>query len=215
MSIKKDIFICPKCSFEIRASISKHVEKCNGKGPRRKQTSKFANGQRGGWNKDKSYDELYGEHKSSEIKLKISNGNKGSKGIALTEEKEIERRNKIRNSINARYKNGWDSICGRAPKLKYQTKENLIITVDGTWELAVAKYLDSINVVWKRNTKRFPYLNLENKNSTYKPDFYVKDWNCFIEVKGYKTDLDNCKWSQFNENLQVWDKAKLKELKLI
>ena len=35
------------------------------------------------------------------------------------------------------------------------------------------------------------------------PDFNIKDFNLFLEVKGYETDLDRCKWSQFNENLCV------------
>ena len=48
--------------------------------------------------------------------------------------------------------------------------------------------------------------------STYCPDFFVIDWNKYIEVKGYKTELDEIKWTQFEEKLEVWDKNKLKSL---
>lgn len=62
---------------------------------------------------------------------------------------------------------------------------------------------------------RFPYINLKGKNSTYCPDFWVEDWNTFIEVKGYKTDLDDCKWRQFKEPLKVWNLNKLKKLGIL
>ena len=48
--------------------------------------------------------------------------------------------------------------------------------------------------------------------STYCPDFFVIDWNKYIEVKGYKTELDEIKWTQFEEKLEIWDKNKLKSL---
>ena len=38
-------------------------------------------------------------------------------------------------------------------------------------------------------------------------------WNKFLEIKGYETPLDKCKWSQFTEPLIIWKKAQLKELK--
>lgn len=62
---------------------------------------------------------------------------------------------------------------------------------------------------WRRNTKRFPYLNLQNKISYYTPDFWVENFNSYLEVKGYTTDLDRCKWSQFTENLIVWTRSEL------
>ena len=78
-----------------------------------------------------------------------------------------------------------------------------------------AKYLDSINVIWARPTERFTYINLIGKESTYKPDFYVKDWDSYIEVKGYETDLDKCKWSQFPNKLIVWKKQDLIRLNIL
>jgi hypothetical protein len=76
--------------------------------------------------------------------------------------------------------------------------------------LEVAKYLDSIGVNWKRNKKRFKYFNtLKNKEATYCPDFYIEDWATYLEVKGYETDLDKCKWSQFKEPLIIWKKEDL------
>ena len=75
--------------------------------------------------------------------------------------------------------------------------------------------MDNINVKWERNKKRFKYINLNDKKSTYCPDFYIHDWNTYLEVKGYQTDLDECKWSQFKEPLLIWKRKELKDLKII
>ena len=96
-----------------------------------------------------------------------------------------------------RYKNGWDSICGRSKKYKYTMKDGSIITVDGSWEYHVAEYLDKNNINWKRNTKRFEYINLKGNKSTYKPDFYLIDTpglvnrgNIINYVDGYLKEKD-------------------------
>ena len=75
--------------------------------------------------------------------------------------------------------------------------------------------LDQLRLSWKRNTKRFDYINLEGTTSTYCPDFWIDEWQTYIEVKGYETDLDKCKWEQFNLPLQIWKAEKLIELNLI
>jgi len=43
------------------------------------------------------------------------------------------------------------------------------------------------------------------------------DWNEHIEIKGYKTELDECKWRQFpvEEKLSVWHKKDLKRINII
>lgn len=121
----------------------------------------------------------------------------------------------IRKKILQRYENGWEVKCGRALKYIYESVIAGKVKVDGKWELAVAKYFDSKNLNWTRNKKRFKYINLEGKISTYCPDFWVEDWKTYVEVKGYETELDRCKWSQFIEPLQIWDSSILIKLKII
>ena len=116
-----------------------------------------------------------------------------------------------------RHKNGWDNKCGRAPKYKYHSIIAGDITVDGSWELAVAKYLDANNYNWRRNQDRFKYINLNNKESFYKPDFYLIDIDVYLEIKGYETELDRCKWKQFppDKKLIVLKKKELKNLNIL
>jgi hypothetical protein len=120
-----------------------------------------------------------------------------------------------RNRIIARYETGWMPKAGRCKKYKYVSPIAGEIYLDGTWELAVAKWLDENQYNWKRNTKRFQYINLKGLISHYVPDFWVEELGGYLEVKGYETDLDRCKWSQFNETLIVWKRKDLKEFKIL
>lgn len=111
--------------------------------------------------------------------------------------------------MKRRYANGWESKAGRTVKIDYVSPIAGVVKLDGSWELAVAKFLDSHNVKWIRNKKRFDYTDSTGKNRTYCPDFYLLETNTFIEVKGYITELDRSKWSQFTGNLEIWDKLVL------
>jgi hypothetical protein len=117
-----------------------------------------------------------------------------------------EFKEKQRNRILKRYEDGWMPKAGRCKKIKYESPVAGLISVDGTWELAVAKYLDKLKYNWRRNTKRFQYINLQGKISHYTPDFYVEELGGYLEVKGYETELDRCKWTQFKEKLTIWKK---------
>jgi hypothetical protein len=221
MTVKKMKPICNKCNFEISsiANFNKHIKKCDGTGPRAKKQKNI----KGSLEWKKSI--------SKGLKLKYKNDpewkeakkqkvielykNKILTGLPKTQEAIEDRNRKIKENMLQRYANGWETQCGRAKKIDYESPIAGKIKVDGNWELAVAKYLDSINVKWIRNKKRFDYINLVNKKSTYCPDFWVEDWNTFIEVKGYETDLDRCKWRQFLNPLEIWKKDKLKELKIL
>lgn len=110
------------------------------------------------------------------------------------------------------YISGWSGQCGRAKKYKYCSPIAGEVLLDGTWELLVARYLDHLQVKWERNIKRFSYQHSNGGQSTYCPDFYVNDWDSFIEVKGYETELDLIKWSQFDKKLLVWRKDKITQI---
>ena len=190
--------ICPKCSFEIKTNYDKHINCCDGRGPRRKR-EKLGKG----WSKGLT---KYNDERINKISISINKFHNENESYRHTEETKLL----LSNLMKERYSNGWESKAGRCEKYVYDSKIAGVIKVDGNWELKVANYLDMIGVKWLRNKKRFSYFNsIKNKISTYCPDFFVEDWNTYIEVKGYKTELDEIKWKQFNGNLQIWDKEKL------
>lgn len=110
------------------------------------------------------------------------------------------------------YASGWEPTCGRCKKYDYLSPVAGNIKVDGRWELALCYYLDAQKLTWSRNRERFNYIKSNGKSSTYQPDFYVNEWNSYIEVKGYETDLDRCKWSQFPAPLRILRKKDIEEV---
>lgn len=129
----------------------------------------------------------------------------------LSDNQKVIHANKSRDTINKRYESGWMPKAGRCKKYKYSSPIAGVVYLDGTWELATAKWLDARQYSWKRNLIRFRYSDLENKIRHYTPDFWVDELNTFIEIKGYETDLDRCKWSQFPNQLLIWKRKELKE----
>jgi len=64
----------------------------------------------------------------------------------------------------------------------YESKHGSV-RLDSQWELLVAQRLDELNVEWYRPKCRLPYFDDKGAEHSYIPDFYVKTFNCFIEVK--------------------------------
>lgn len=127
----------------------------------------------------------------------------------MTDDQKEKVRNESSIRIIKRYESGWLPKAGRCEKYTYESVIAGIVKLDGTWELAVAKWLDKNKFNWIRNTKRFPYYDTNNKLRHYTPDFYVEELGGYLEVKGYETELDRCKWLQFKEPLTVWKKEQI------
>lgn len=119
---------------------------------------------------------------------------------------------KMSENIKMRYVQGWESTAGRCKKYNYKSPIAGEIKVDGSWELIFCKYADLNKLNWKRNTKRFKYVKPNGITASYLPDFYVEDWESYVEIKGYETDLDKAKWEQFPEKLIIYRKKEIGEL---
>lgn len=211
------MYKCNICNREFKNQHNKntHQKYCDGTGLTKKEKQKLYVPHGGKYAKGKKLVDILGKERAKEIGERISTSLKAVNGSPLTAEGREKKKEKLRIAINKRYENGWNPRCGRAKKYIYESPIAGKIQVDGLWELAVAKYLDSINVKWERNEKRFAYVNLLGKISKYKPDFYIFNWNTFLEIKGCERELDKCKWNQFKEPLKIWKKEDLIELKII
>ena len=84
---------------------------------------------------------------------------------------------------------------GRRRKKKLWSKRSIYVTVDGldismdsTWEVACAKRLDELEVKWVRSSElKMPYITRGKRKRNYIPDFYLPDYDIYLEVKGYWT----------------------------
>lgn len=61
--------------------------------------------------------------------------------------------------------------------------------VQGTWELSIAKILNMFNINWIKVTtydRSFKYMFPDGDlQHTYIPDFYLEDYDIYLEIKGY------------------------------
>jgi hypothetical protein len=89
--------------------------------------------------------------------------------------------------------------------------EQKAFVLQGPYEKTFAEFLDSKKIVWEKNQKLFPYA-YKGETKKYKPDFYLKDYDVYVETKGYETDKDHAKWRDFTQKLFVVRLAELKDL---
>lgn len=138
-------------------------------------------------------------------KLKTSSKNFNSE---YWNEENKEKHSKLMKTIVEKYPESYstNNVSGRAKIYEYNG-----VKLKGTWELQIVKSLDKLNIKWTNDIKPFPYF-WNNKWHLYFPDFYLIDYDLYIEVKGYQRDRDLFKWKVLNNLLIIKDKE-LKEIK--
>ena len=137
----------------------------------------------------------------------IEKYSKNHKKVVLSDEKEIERRNKISKTAKLRGTIGGYRIGSGRSKGSWYKNEYM----DSSYELEYAKWLDKNKIKWIKNKIKFPYI-FEGKERYYIPDFYLPDTDEYIEIKGFKTDKDDAKWKYFPYSLKVLYRHDLNEL---
>lgn len=116
------------------------------------------------------------------------------------------------------YRLGHNYVAGGTSKW-YQYKS---IKVQGSFELRVCKILDNwkANYLirdWEYTNDRIQYIGPDNEVHNYLLDFKVININgstYYIEVKGFETEIDKCKWkalSEQNIQFEVWKLQNIEE----
>lgn len=124
---------------------------------------------------------------SDETKKKMS---ESSKNQIWTQERRDKHSVSMANAVK-KYPESYsaNNVCGRTKKLEYKG-----FSLTGKWEYDVAIYFDKNKIKWTNKIQPFDYIWKE-KFRKYFPDFYLFEFDLFIEVKGYETDRDRAKWS--------------------
>lgn len=84
-----------------------------------------------------------------------------------------------------------------------------------SYELNFAKWCDLSNIKWLYESKTF-----DLGNCTYTPDFYLPEFDCHIEIKGYWRDDAKKKFTKFKKlykkiNIEIFNKEKLLNMSII
>ncbi len=154
---------------------------------------------------------LEGNQKMEKLSLlnkeKIQNGL--GKGFASKEYQEYMKTDKYKEEQSERMlqvvKDNPDSysannVCGRNKKVTYNNE-----SYQSTWEVIVAKYFDMFQIPFERIVEPIEYY-WDGKIRNYFPDFYIRQWDIYIEVKGYETERDRAKWSALDNLIVLKDK---------
>lgn len=141
---------------------------------------------------------------SEETRSKLS---KAGKGRTLTPE-QIERRKIAMRKAVLENPNSYtaNNVSGRTPIIMYNG-----FKLKGTWELETAKWLDRQNIKWTNILKGFDY-EWQGSTHIYYPDFYLTEYDRYIEVKGYERERDRAKWKVVKD-LIVLKKDEINKIK--
>jgi hypothetical protein len=89
------------------------------------------------------------------------------------------------------------NVSGRTPIIEYNG-----FKLKGSWELKFAIWLDKNNIKWTNVVRPFEYF-WKNDIHLYFPDFYLIDYDRYVEVKGYERERDRCKWEVVKDLLLI------------
>lgn len=102
--------------------------------------------------------------------------NKGLPGTFTGKKHSAETKKKISERLTVNNKGGrakWYTVAGQS--------------VQGTWERNVALKLEELGIQWKKlktNKDTLEYV-MDGKIRRYTPDFYLPDYDVYLEIKGH------------------------------
>ena len=85
------------------------------------------------------------------------------------------------------------------------------VKLQGQWEVDFYLWAKKEGLNPVRPTQAFKYI--WNGERWYHPDFYIESKDLYVEVKGYETDRDRAKWSQFPAKLCIIKEKEIKEIR--
>ena len=149
----------------------------------------------------------YGAEMTEATKKKIS---ESTSQINLKRWSDLQNRIKHSESMKKAVENNPDAYTsanrGRTKQIVFDD-----IKFQGRWELDFYKWAKENGLNPVRPKNGFPYI--WNGERTYFPDFYIKSLDLYVEVKGYETDRDRSKWSQFPEKLCIIKEKEIKQIR--
>lgn len=209
------MFVCYYCDKELKNGNSKrsHESRC-----------KFRNEQEKPKQKTEWSDEMRFKHSSkmkscntnaqriyTENQLKnLSEKSKAFNAEYWTDEKRMEHSNKQKQFVKDNPEL-YNRVCGRAKVFEVLNLNNDTLKVRGSWEKIFVEWCNSMNILCMVPNTSFEY-QFEGNTRMYFPDFYLPLYDIWVEVKGYETEKDRCKWRDFPHKLMVLKKKEIKTM---
>lgn len=90
-----------------------------------------------------------------------------------------------------------DVRTGRCKWFTHTLPDGQSVKLQGTWEVVLARHLDSLKIAYDAHSGRISYVDREGTNRSYYPDFYVPSVDCYLDVKG--DYFDSLQKSKFDD----------------
>jgi hypothetical protein len=144
---------------------------------------------------------------SDETRKKHSKSAKEQNAIQWTDERRAKHSQIMKDAV-LRNPESYSkcNVSGRTKMYEFEGQQ-----FKGTWELLVASSLSSSNIKYTNNVTPIEY-NWNGNKHLYFPDFYLPDYDLFIEVKGYETERDYCKWNALS-NLVIIKRPEIDDIR--
>lgn len=104
-----------------------------------------------------------------------------------------------------------EKIIGRVPMYDIVDSFGNATKVRGKWEYNVACWMSSNGIAWTNKVQHKFLYYWKGSMRRYFPDFYLPDFNLYVEVKGYEVERDYAKWESMS-HLVVIDQKRYREL---
>lgn len=149
--------------------------------------------------------------KASKGKINIgdANGMKNADAKAKLSKtrKEMMQNPEVRKNLAEKSRQAWadgkfDGVrVGQCQWFTYTKKDGSVIKLQGTWELAFAKWADNKELKFDTHKGRIEYKDEIGNIKSYYPDFYFYDWNCWVDIKNdYHFNLQKEKFEQIKKS---------------
>lgn len=164
---------------------------------------------------------MRGKHHTEETKAKLREARLQQGFIPSSHAprpKSVEARKNISEARKRGFAEGRIEISPLAgrPKKRSECRYNGI-TLRSSWEVAYAKFLESLQQPWVYEIKRFKITN--SNRPTYLPDFYLPNLDLYVEIKGWDRDNSIARAKRFSEQyhtkLLILDGRDLKRMGVI
>lgn len=94
---------------------------------------------------------------------------------------------------------------GRCKWYDHMKPNGNVVKLQGTWEVVLARHMDSLQVEYCAHRGRMLYTDSEGAERSYHPDFYIPMWDVYIDVKSaFFSTIQKKKFDQIRaSNLDV------------
>lgn len=188
---------CLDCGKRVSAYSSKRCQKCNGENYRKRFSGKnsWLFGKKGknsrGYRHGKTIKKYYCVDCGNELKGTLAYKHKRCQSCyAIT----------MRGKGNPNFGNGYKIKGKNNPmfgKVSYASQYDYYkrILMRSSYEIKFAQFLDLSGIKYLYEPKRFYF-----ENCTYLPDFYLSDFDCYIEIKGWWRENAKKRFDLFKKN---------------